>query len=596
MTARPATPQPSGGAWAAVARAVELFAVDPVGLGGVLLRAGPPPQRDRVLAWVRALLPAGAPVLRVPLHITDDRLLGGVALAETLQTGRLVTEQGLLARADGGVLVVPMAERIEASVLSHLGQALDRGEVALEREGLAEVVRCRVGVVALDEGIDDEAAPSALADRLAFHLDLAGPELGSLPDLDPDPAPLGEARRRLGSVVLPDAAVAALCRAAAALGVPSLRAALRAAGAARAHAALHGRAEVAEDDLGWAARLVLGPRATRLPEPPADEDAPEPPPDEAPPDDAPDDEPEDAPPDALPAALVLEAAKSGIPPGLLDALRLERVAPRGRPAAGKAGAERRSLVGGRPAGTLAAAPRPGERLNLVDTLRAAAPWQRLRRRPGRARSTRRVEVRKADFRVTRFRERTETTVIFCVDASGSAALQRLAEAKGAVEQVLADCYVRRDQVALIAFRGREASLLLPPTRSLTRARRCLAALAGGGTTPLAAGLDAALALALDARRRGSTPLAVVMTDGRANVARDGEEGAGRATADALASAGALREARVPVLFLDTAPRPRPRAETLARAMDARYLPLPYLDAAGVSREVQALNRAPAGWR
>ena len=117
-------------------------------------------------------------------------------------------------------------------------------------------------------------------------------------------------------------------------------------------------------------------------------------------------------------------------------------------------------------------------------------------------------MRRDDFRMTRFQQRTRTTTIFVVDASGSSALNRLAEAKGAVELLLADCYVRRDQVALLAFRGKEAELLLPPTRSLVRAKRSLAGLPGGGGTPLAAGIDAAwpwpTRSAARARRRSSS--------------------------------------------------------------------------------------------
>jgi magnesium chelatase subunit D len=140
-----------------------------------------------------------------------------------------------------------------------------------------------------------------------------------------------------------------------------------------------------------------------------------------------------------------------------------------------------------------------------------------------------VEVRKDDFRVTRYRQRSETTTIFVVDASGSAALHRLAEAKGAVELLLADCYVRRDRVAMVAFRGPGAELLLPPTRSLVRAKKGLAALPGGGGTPLASGIDAAIGLADGVRRRGGTPVIVILTDGRANVTRAGIGGRTQAT-------------------------------------------------------------------
>jgi magnesium chelatase subunit D len=197
----------------------------------------------------------------------------------------------------------------------------------------------------------------------------------------------------------------------------------------------------------------------------------------------------------------------------------------------------------------------------------------------------RVEVREDDFRVTRFRQRRPTTTVFVVDASGSTALHRLGEAKGAVELLLADCYVRRDRVALIAFRGAGAELLLSPTRSLVRAKRSLAALPGGGGTPLAAGIDAAATLADGLRRRGDQPFLVFLSDGGANVARDGSHGRQRALADAEAAAARLALAGIAAVVVDTSPRPSAQAARLAEAMHARYLPLPRADAAAVSRAV-----------
>ena len=186
-------------------------------------------------------------------------------------------------------------------------------------------------------------------------------------------------------------------------------------------------------------------------------------------------------------------------------------------------------------GTRAGMPGGGRRLSLIDTLRAAAPWQRVRGREDR------ILVRRDDLRVRRFESRAEALTIFAVDASGSSALARLAEAKGAVELLLAEAYVKRAQVALVAFRGTSAELLLPPTRSLARARRSLAELPGGGGTPLAAGLNAARELAEAAKARGRTPFAVVLTDGRANIAMDGSAVRATAASDADAAAKAIEK-------------------------------------------------------
>jgi magnesium chelatase subunit D len=177
--------------------------------------------------------------------------------------------------------------------------------------------------------------------------------------------------------------------------------------------------------------------------------------------------------------------------------------------------------------------------------------------------------------------------IFAVDASGSAALHRLSEAKGAVELLLADCYVRRDQVAMVSFRGTEAEVLLPPTRSLVRAKRQLADLPGGGGTPLAAGIEAAEGLADRCARGGLTPTIVLLTDGRANVARDGSHDRDAAERDALAAARRLQAAGVTALLIDTAPRSRPAARELAAAMGARHLPLPQGDARSLSAAVRS---------
>jgi magnesium chelatase subunit D len=179
-----------------------------------------------------------------------------------------------------------------------------------------------------------------------------------------------------------------------------------------------------------------------------------------------------------------------------------------------------------------------------------------------------------------------------VDASGSAALHRLAEAKGAVELLLAECYVRRDRVAVLAFRGTGVDMLLPPTRSLARAKRSLAALPGGGGTPLADGIRAARELATQLARQGDSPLVVMLTDGRANIAADGTPGRTQAAADALLAAAEFHAQGLSALLVDTSPQPSEAARLLAAEMGASYVPLPYAGADGL-RRVVALASAPA---
>jgi magnesium chelatase subunit D len=598
--------------------AASLFAVDPWGLGGVCLRSLVQPARTQWLQILRDLLPPAIPLRRIPFNIADGRLLGGLDLTATLRANRPIAERGVLAATDGGVVVVTMAERLSPHTAACLDAVLDRGEIVLEREGVQISDPARVGVVALDESMaDDERVPTGLLDRLALLVDLNGldPRTPLLPLHDADE--IVAARTLLPKVDVSPDLVAALCGTAMALGAGSVRVSILAVKAARVLAALEGRAQVSDEDAVTAGRLVFAPRATQVPqaesqtesqpdrdpaedsgdpaEPPPTPPSP-PPPTDADSGDAADSTETSTEERETPAAdaagldeRVLAAAQAAIPAGLLHSLRVERAAGRGPAgAAGRVGALRKGGTRGRPSGVRSGAPRGHARLNVLETLRAAAPWQRLRGRVDAGDVRSRVRIEPSDFRSTQYQQRSQTLTIFAVDASGSSALNRLAEAKGAVELLLADCYVRRDQVAVVTFRGRKAELLLPPTRSLVRAKRNLAGLPGGGGTPLAAAIDSALLLATQAARRGDTPLLVLLTDGRANVARDGAAGREAAHREALQAARQLGLARIATLFVDTSTRPNPLAQSIASAMNARYIALPYASAQALSSVVTAV--------
>lgn len=522
--------------WARACLALDLLARDPGGLRGMVIRARSGPVRDAFLDLL-GILPA--PILKLHPAMPRDALLGGVDLSMTLTEGRLVRAKGLLETP--GTWVLSMAERCQPDIAAILAARLDAMPDA--------------ALILLDEGAEpDEAAPQALAERLAFHVDLDG--IGRLetgpcepPDFDPD---------------LPGNSIETLTSLAARLGIHSLRAPSLALAAARA---LGG-----PDAVQTAAELVYAHRATQLPQMEG----------EARPDrcDAPPEpqEPSQSKGQDIPDEILVDAIRALLPPDVLE----KQAAKAQRSAKGSgAGQRKKGNRRGRPLPS-----RPGRlggtaRLDLVATLRAAAPWQKMR-----GRGSGPIKVLPQDIHLKRFEEQSDRLVIFAVDASGSAAMTRMAEAKGAVELMLARAYAARDHVALIAFRGTEADLLLPPTRSLVQTKRRLSALPGGGGTPLALGLKMAGELAQQSRAQGLSPMLALLTDGRANITLEGTASRAQAGADATKMGGWLRASDVPSVVLDLGTRPQPHLAELSKQMGGTYLPLPRADAARMSAALE----------
>ncbi|WP_145103641.1 magnesium chelatase subunit D [Cereibacter sediminicola] len=560
----PAAPEPLS-PWERAEAALTLLAVDPVGLKGLWLRARACPLRDRVTAALSAL---PLPLRRIHPTIGDDALFGGLDLAATLSTGAPVVQKGIL--DEPAALVLAMAERATPGLAARIGTALDEPRHCL---------------IALDEGAErDELLPLGLVDRLGLFIDIDGLQWGDTRDIAIDPDRLAAARARLASVKTPARAGETLARVAAQCGIASLRAPTLALAAARAQAAWEGHEAITEDDLRRAADLVLAHRAL-----PASEEAP-PEPEPEPPEDEPDDTP--PPPEQeqqqgeelFPEEMLVEAVRAALPSDLLEQLAAGRAARVARGATGT-GSAKSGNRRGRPLPSRMGRLGTGARIDLVGTLRAAAPWQPLRRRQQQSDAI--LLVRPSDIRIKRFRETSDRVLIFAVDASGSSAMARLSEAKGAVELLLGQAYARRDHVSLLAFRGRDAELILPPTRSLVQTKRRLAGLPGGGGTPLAHGLRLALAVGMQARARGMTPTVALLTDGRGNIALDGSANRAQAEEDALKLAASLRASGLPAIVIDTANRPQLALANLARALDAPYIALPRADAHRLSSVIGA---------
>jgi magnesium chelatase subunit D len=523
-------------------QALILLAVEPR-LRGVILAAPVGTGKSSLARGMRALLGDEAtPFVEIPPGIDTENLLGGLDIEATMRTGSVVLQKGVLARAHGGVAYVDGVNLLTDGSANLLLSVIDEGEVRIEREGISlrsaahfsligsydpaegqprRHLIDRVGLIVTLPGAVDAQQRAAVIRHNLFG---GGRDWGD--DLDFLRGMILGAREHLPSVQIGDDYIRHLSTVALMYGVEGHRVDLFAVRAACASAALAMRDEVEDEDFEMAVRLVILPRATRIPTPPPDDNPPEPPPPEPPQDETPPEQ-EDQPPDELPEQLmpppeqILEALASQLPEVLEDmpfrVVRRGRTGSRGA-TEGKRGRHIRSIPGD-----------PNRaRLDVVATLRAAAPWQPLRaaaraNRDGVQNGSdphgrRHVLLEAGDIRVKQFRSKAGALFCFVVDASGSMALHRMRQAKGAVHTLLQKAYVNRDRVAMVAFRRDEAELLMPPTQSVELAKRALDLLPTGGGTPLASGLLLACDVAAGARRRGILQtVLVVLTDGRANI-------------------------------------------------------------------------------
>lgn len=606
--------------WLRALEVAQLLVINPHGLGGVILRARSGPVRDRWLTYLNTIAQLGGmrlPLRKMPLGISDENLIGGIDLDQTLRTGKAVLRQGLLAQCDQQLLLMPMAERVEVGAVAKVVSALDNGFISIERDGQSRRIDSHFGVVALDEGIEDDEHPNEkIRQRVAFLLNLDILGWRDLPETDddfvPDAHSLQDTRKNFSKITVSEDSLNALVGVAEQLGVTSIRALNLAINTAKCLAAFDKDDEVTSIHLQRAIALVLSPRATRIPQsaPPEEEEQPEnaqdqvdqEPPPPPPPDPTEDQKQEDQEPESnteTPQALedeILEAAQAAIPADLLARLAdlADPKMPKGM--GGKTGAVKVGRIRGRPLGNMPGMPEGGKTLSIIDTLRAAVPWQRVRRAEmlaaGKTIPAGKIVIRKEDFRIKRYQERTQTLTMFIVDASGSSAMHRLAEAKGAVELLLAECYIRRDQVAVMSFRGSAAELILAPTRSLVKAKRALSGLPGGGGTPLSRAIDESFEIASVSMRKGLTPALVFLTDGRANIAKDGSPGRSKAMEDAQQSARAASYYSFKSLWIDTSAQARDEGKALAALLGSMYLPLPNAGANEVSQAImQGLKKS-----
>jgi magnesium chelatase subunit D len=560
-------------------------------VGGVLLRGEKGSAKTTLARGLAALLPGDAPFVELPVGATEDRVIGTLDLAAALTGGEKRFDPGLLHAADGGVLYVDEINLLPDHLVDVLLDVAASGVNRVEREGVSHAHPSRfvlIGSMNPEEGdlrpqlLDrfglavDVLSPSpgeersaALQRRLAFDLDPAGVAGSFQADQAAIAARLADYRPARLPADLVDS-VAQLC---AASGAEGLRADLTICRAASALAGWEGRDEVEAADVRRVAPMALAHRARRDPLDPPGHDA-------ARVAEALDEH-------LAPAAETNEqvAAPTEANAPALPGLRSLDGGAAGRRAPGPSlGSGRGRTIGHRAPDGPVTSVAVGATVRYAAGRRAASDPDQSDTGPARL-------VEPADVRQALRQPHASHLIVMAVDASGSmGARQRMEAAKWAAIALLRDAYQRRDQVAMVTFRGDDARVLLKPTSSVEVARARLTELPTGGRTPLAAGLRTALSVAAASARSGRhDPLLVVITDARATAGPEGTDPF-RAAMDA---AREVRRAALAAVVIDAeAAGAHPAgarlglARQLATAMGASYVSLEDLTPAGIEDAVR----------
>ena len=537
--------------------ALHLCQMDPKTFGGIVFKTGAGAHMDMVrIALSHSQL--GSKIINPSMGVSD--LIGGIDPIESLAAGTLIHKSGVLSRSGWNVLV--MAERLPRQSAALMAQHMDTNHTD--------------PFCIFDESEpNEENQLGTLSERMAFFFDLNDLRHDAF---SVDIASISSAEKEIPTLS-PDQQTM-IVSVALQFGIFSLRPVAMVQRAAQYLCLLDGRDAVSQDDIDTASQLIYAHRAISIPaeEENANQQNDPPEPTDSSNSSAKNDTLE------LPEDLVIEAVKAILPKDILNKITAKKSA-RVRFNGDGFGLTQKSALRGRPLPALIGRPNDQARIDILSSLRTAAPWQKLRK--SQSPDDARIAIFPSDLHIQRFQNRSERVVIFSVDASGSAAMNRLGEAKGAVELMLAQAYSKRDYVALIGFRDGRADILLPPTRSLVQAKKNLSALAAGGGTPLAMGMNSALNLATLVRRSGKLPSMAFLTDGKGNIDLEGQPGRQKAMSDAAQIAEMGRTLNVPAIFIDCGRRGNPELANIAEKMGGEYLCLPRANAQAISALAQS---------
>ena len=456
------------------------------------------------------------------------------------------------------------------------------------QKGLATFLRDKIKsnkdkfFIALDESEGSDVSRADLSDYLIFSINLDGTRYKDLKKVTINRKKISEARNNLATVEVNKRELDYLIASSEMFSISNMHTIFCTLKVAKALCAYKGEKRVSREDINLAISLSMIHKAKQIPEFQQEEKA-----KSAENERLRDNDESKANNSELNSEdkkMLIDALKISLPNNLIESLLSKNSQTISVTESAGSGERNNNFSAGRPIPSISRKYSSDKRIDLMGTLTRAIPWQKLR--SSSVTKNRKIIIYPQDIMIKRFEKQSERLLIFLVDASGSNAIGRLAEAKGAIEILLSDAYAKRDNVALISFSGLKADPLLLPTKSLVTAKKKLSSLPGGGATPLAKGLLEAFKMADAARSRSIKPIIILLSDGRGNITLDGLGDRVKAIEDTTYIASLIKRNAINNIFIDTSRRKTPMADELAKELNGHYFQLPMANSSSISKAVQ----------
>jgi Mg-chelatase subunit ChlI len=586
-----------------------------------ILICGPKGTGKSVIARSVSTIAGDRKIVTLPLNATDDQIFGGMDMEKALKDGKKALSNSILFRSNDNILLIENMNLLPEHLSYQIMNAANTQSNNVEREGISETHDCdfllmatmdpeegglsehlldRFDICVFTSNIEDETLRSEIIQRrLAYETD-PGSFTESYSKSDAEMTEqIINARKKARFTRVPNGYCGAISDVCNELNVVGHRGDISVMNAACAIAALNNRDLTNLDDLKDAASICLEHRRNDLnkdqppPEPENEND--DPPEDNNEQEDQKENEDQQQnneqeddqqippPPFPKPEDLKEEVFSVGDPFKVIDYMpnndRIPNTSKAGRHSKSRSNDKSGKCIGYRiPKGKVSD-------IALCASIMAAAPYQILREHKDLA-----IVLKSDDLREKIREKKQGNSILFLVDGSGSIGAQkRMVSVKGAILSMLKDAYQKRDEIGMAVFRTDKAEEILPLTKSTLKAYNVLAEIPTGGKTPLVHGLIKGYEILKDKITKDSSPVMVILSDGRCNVPFTPGL---NPVSEMVSTARSMSESNIRFIVIDTEVG-RIKfglALELCRALDGTYLRLDDLNAEYIENSIRLVMK------